>query len=167
LLWLVAAVVAAIAVFSLLVAEPSYEGRGLSAWLGDFPLTMDPAGNSALPFSSNEQAKIDRAAVAIRGMGARALPHLLRELRATDSALAYRYYTWKESLTKRRYNRYAFMRRSQAAFALGELGQTGSSVVPDLTRMCRDSSESHMVRHSAFLALEKIAPGSVQKADLQ
>jgi len=167
LLWLVFAI-AAIAALSLwLFAEPSYDGKRLSAWLEDFPLTMDAAGNNLLPFSGAQQAKVNKAAAAIRGMGVSAVPHLLRELHAKDSTLASRFYLWEGRLTKHYQYRWAFKRQSAAAFALGELGPLVSNTAPELTRICRDHTESDIVRQSAFLALQKIAPGTVQEADLK
>ena len=167
LLWLISAVAATVALFLWLFSEPSYDGRSLSAWLGDFPLTMDAAGNDLLPFSGDQQARIDRAAAAIKGMGVSAVPHLLRELRAKDSALGSPFYMWKDRLTKRDDHRWAFERQSAAAFALGELGPTVSNAVPELTRLYHDRTESDVVRHSAFLALQKIASETVQEADLK
>jgi hypothetical protein len=163
----VAAALFAVGCFVFLLwrpSEPSYEGRKLGAWLKDFPLAMDAAGNNLLPFSSEQQRCVARAGHAIHIMAWSAFPVLDVELQARDRR-------WDFELFRvfnrwHRYLRYeydytpAYVRRCRAISAVAELGAESSRFVPALTRMCEDTNESDVIRLHARLALQRVALGS-------
>lgn len=142
-------------------SQPSYQGRSLHAWLSDFPLAMDAAGNIMVPFPPEQQRKIERAGQAIRMMGDDALPVLESELRAKDNRLDFQ--LWSIFNRWHKYLRYeydyapAYVRRCRAISAVAELGSNVSRFVPTLKRIAEDTAENYIVRQQARVALERNA----------
>jgi hypothetical protein len=112
-------------------AEPTYQGRKLSSWLGDYN-----------PFSySDPDLKRPAADAAIRHIGTNAIPTYLRILRETDSPLKLRLY-WplklrlkrllqKQSLIEVDYNPPA-IKQHEVVLAFRQLKNRPESAIPSL-----------------------------------
>ena len=90
------------------------------------------------------------------------MPFLVKELDATDSAFQMK--LWEYSNKYYRFHRihfdytHAYLRRSHAITALGELGPTAIPTIAKLKRILDKPNEHHIVRNDAEIALTKIQP---------
>lgn len=126
-------------------AEPTYQGRKLSSWLGDYnPISY-----------SDPELKRPAADAAIRHIGTNAIPTYLRILRETDSPLKLKFY-WglklrlkrllqKQSLIEVDYNPPA-IKQHEVVLAFRQLKNRPESAIPFLIeiydRNLSDSSKS-------------------------
>jgi hypothetical protein len=128
-----------------LVREPSYQGKLLTAWLEEY--NRAEAMDKTRPVSE-----------AIRAMGDRTLPFLLRYLKKKDSSLKLKLFLLTE---KQRIIRFPPPRLdpylSPALLALKALGPTARPVIPELLRMF----ENRATAREGGLALFSIGPESI------
>ncbi len=142
--------------------EPTYHGRGLSAWLtqldsgnsqdtGEFESRMLPLQVWSLGLT----AKQEEAAKAIRQFGPNILPYLVGALTNTDSPrklklvrLLHRKAPFKFSIPL------ATDRKRQAVLALGILGAVAEPAIPQLVKALHDPD----VCYEATTALVAIGP---------
>ncbi len=143
-IFLVAAIAGA-AWLGFSLGEPRYQGKSLTAWLEGY----------------NQAEAMDKtrpASEAIRAMGDRALPFLLRYLKKKDSPLKLKLFLLAEKqhivgFPPPRLNPYL----SPSLMALKALGPTARPVIPQLLKMFEDSATSR----EGGLALFSIGPESI------
>jgi len=123
--------------------EPVYQGIALSTWLEGF--------------HSGEKETHDRAEEAVRQMGTKALPPLLKMLRANDSKLKLKLKEWaeKQSLFEVQFSS-AYDRRVRAVRGFEALGPVAEPAIPSLIELFKDEE----VAYGASAALIAIGPKS-------
>jgi RNA polymerase sigma factor (sigma-70 family) len=124
--------------------EPGYQGKRLSEWLRSFDKTP-LEWNSDLTIPANQAS-----AEAIVQMGSQAVPFLVRELRARDSAA-------NDSTP-------AYVRNRRAIQACLALGPTAKTAIPELTKRLAEHRISAMLRTSALAAMGPDAVPSLMAA---
>lgn len=127
-------------------AEPSYQGQPLSRWL-------EQVDSNRASATSSEQAK-----AAIRHIGTKALPTLIRMVQARDSALKQAVLKWsaKQTLIKFDFTP-AGTRRNQAQRGYEILGPEARTQVPALGQILTNDGLAG-VRQCAASALGWIGP---------
>ncbi len=123
--------------------EPEYQGRNLSAWVGDL---------------RNPSPEINTAAeLAIQRIGPKAVPCLLGMLRARDSAVK-RFCA--PLIERQRWIRIRFRNarliRSRALWGLGALGPAAADAVPAVAELLDDTLESYWAAET----LSRIGPAA-------
>ena len=142
--------------------EPVYEGRDLSAWTGE----LVELERRAPLVEANEQtkpardARHEKAVAAVRGIGVKALPHLLRWLRSSPVLTPLRdklqdlldeHTSWNLKLPERPDHRY------QAVVGFRALGSTAEPALLELRRLLRKPATCE----GAVFALGAIGPAAV------
>lgn len=126
--------------------EPGYQGRSLSGWLEEY----------------NRAGAMDKtraASEAIRAMGSRALPSLLNDLKAQDTAFKLKLLAW----AREGHIHWLPPPRAEppsvapALLALKDLGQTASPAIPQLERMFENPGTSRR----GGLGLFSIGPAAI------
>lgn len=135
-------------------AEPRYQGKRLSYWLGE--LTLGEVGPPALAISEFERTQRQAVAVeAIQRMGTNALPDLVKELGARDPrwlvAIAdlldiQDYVRWRPRMT--------FQRREAAYRAIAALGAVAEPAIPQISLLLTNPDTA--VREASIGTLGKI-----------
>lgn len=140
-----AALVASVVVIICGVREPEYQGRSLNVWARDLR-------------SGSPQARTN-ASLAIRQMGAKAVPFLVAELQARDSKLKIMVADFLEGRPEGQFHlRRDFERRSDAFQALQTLGPDGREAIPALAKMLDDPAESQMAAYTLYRAGPSAVP---------
>jgi hypothetical protein len=147
-------IVAALGGFAWLVLrqhEPTYEGKPLTVWLEGYDATKP---------NTPEWQKADEV---VRKVGTRAIPTLLRLLRANDSALIPRLTTWaqKHHLIRQTPHVLDFNRNFQAENGFRALGADAEDAVPVLIQIY-DEKISAWSQSGAASALGYIGPAANQ-----
>jgi hypothetical protein len=136
--------------------EPVYQGQPLSAWLERYP---DGFSNHSemIAFFQTEKPRVDSA---IRGIGPKAVPTLVRMLRAKDSMIWIKVIAFVEnhSQLKVKYTR-AEARHNRASFAFQALGPDATDAAPEVIKIYdRNISRSSFI--GAAHALAAIGPAA-------
>jgi hypothetical protein len=140
--------------------QPLYQGQPLSFWLDKYPAGFSPValgGDEMIDFLHNEKPTIDAA---IRGIGPKAVPTLMRMLRAKDSRvwIAVVDFIQKHLRLKVKYIP-AESRHFRAGLALQALGPGAKHAVPELIEIYnRNISDSSFF--GAAQALAAIGPAA-------
>jgi hypothetical protein len=126
LIGLVTGLLVGLAVFLWLRAGSlEYQGKSLAAWLDEPQPTI---------------LLSEEAVAAVAHVGARAVPVLLKRLRARDTALSIKLTDWARHQRFVKFNLIpAETRRSRAVAAFRVLGPTAATAIPDLILMLEDS----------------------------
>jgi hypothetical protein len=142
--------------------EPSYQGKGLSAWI-----EQDVKYFPAKP-NSPDRAKRDEAEAAIRQMGTNTLPTLLKMVRAKDSPLKANLLLWssKQSVIKFHF-RSASDYHAWSTYGFGALGPIAKPAVPALVDALQDKDDEVCATAANCLACigreaKEAAPALVQ-----
>lgn len=157
---------ALVAILHSVSREPSYQGKSLSDWLGDV---------------GRGPGKTAEAEQAIRAIGSRALPRLLKMIKSKDSAAKRRALDLaaKQGLVDVHSKGWvhagqgrvlpqsppllavelmsAEERRDKAAFAMTVLGRTAASAIPELTKLLSDPE----ILPQAVKALSGVGPEAI------
>lgn len=136
--------------------EPVYQGQPLSAWLERYPGSFSSA-HQMIDFLQTEKPRVDTA---IRGIGPKAVPTLLRMLRAKDSKIWIKVidFVANHSRLKVKYTP-AETRHMRAGFAFQALGPDAKDAVPELIKIYdRNISRSSFI--GAAHALAAIGPAA-------
>ena len=150
---IIVVVIIAVAVFfgwRLFFAEPAYQGKPLSAWVRQF-------GTNSFGMGSKSSA--DEAERAIQHIGTDALPYLLRQIGASDTALKKKLratvpQSWHDRLELR--DRSQEIRRlgARGIYALGtNAAPAGKALIEIATRHPDEDA-----RYIAVFGLRKLAP---------
>src|ERR1051326_8396296 len=173
---------AGFALASILDPEPEFHGKPLSKWLEavttDVRLDerlfrarkiMEKEGTNASLYvieSLSELEKLDlgkppehEALFAIRQIGAKALPKLIRDLKAKDSRLKLKIaqYLQREFAIDLRLHR-ADANKSRAVTGFWILGTQAKSAIPSLTKLIKSGGETAIL---AMFALPYLGPDSL------
>ena len=142
--------------FLFWTAEPSASGHSLSYWLD----VIDKPHRHGPPHSGQEQEQVRLAAAAFQKMGARAVPTLLRMMRATNSSLrtnlivlAGKQHVFNFHLM------YAGDMNYEAWHGFGMLGTNAYSAVPGLVDIY-ERNLSGMSRKCSAYSLEGMGPAA-------
>src|ERR1044071_1810827 len=127
----------------LLVPGPTYRGKTVGVWLEGWSFTPRPSPRAVTPTEWVANRKAIREA--IRAMGPAAVPPLLSMLRARDSSLKLRFvktraFKWLVSQKILHDFEADSVRNCSAADALGLLGPSASTAVPELIKMFEQDS---------------------------
>jgi hypothetical protein len=142
--------------------EPWYEGKPLSYWLDDLPITFAgsfPDGNQIL--RSWDAAKAENA---VKELGPRSLPTVVKRLRLKQTSVAGLKYTLQYRAAGLHLCRYPDftseprMRRGQAVTALVLLGDTAKPVLPQVLALAKTDPDPG-VRASALEVVRRLSPG--------
>lgn len=140
-----AMILAAFACCLLAPLEPVHQGRRLAAWLQDF--------DSASP------QRRDRAAEAVRQMGAAVVPSLVEILRQRDSGFKVALGKWMNAVVPvQLYFRPAGERHRQAIQACRALGPAGRPAIPELIALLNDAESSSAAAHALAVIDLRIFP---------
>jgi hypothetical protein len=136
-------------IWLLVPAEPRYQGKRLSVWLRSLDRSPMQFHASGLVVDTNHPA-----AQAILHMGSEAVPFLIRELRARDSAAKIKLMELlrKQSLVPIELTP-AFVRQRGAIEACFALGPTAKAAIPELTERLSESRISQTTRTFALAAM--------------
>lgn len=137
------------ALYAFMALEPSYQGQSLSEWLSNLD-------------SFAERSKYEQAELAIQNIGTNAIPHLLHQLEARDSALQKKlfYLSLKQHWIKFHFvneNR----RHQRAIFALKALGTNATPALPALIAWVEGKDVNHQdfaTRLRAMAVLRELGP---------
>ena len=127
--------------------EPPYQGRSLVEWMDDY--------GRASASASDVEMEISRQAV--KQIGTNAIPFLLKELSAKDTALQERLKLWLQRQPLVQFHfKYAWEHRLQGLEGFAILEQDASCAVPDLVELSRDNDAD--IRRGALNVLCIIKP---------
>lgn len=145
-------IVGAVVFWALRSSEPSYQGKGLNAWLRDFDKPFETT------FLVSFQDMPEDALEAVRQLGTDSLPTLLTQIQAKDSpAVGKLYDLWdKQSVIKFRPTP-AVVKQRRASIALAALGPKALPALPRLEKML---GNEHTLR-PASLAIAYMGPEGV------
>lgn len=133
-------------------SDPRLRGKSLGAWLDQYYEASIGPGRS----SAEGRQRREEAGLAVKEMGANALPALLARVRARDSSAYKRLVALarKQSLVKIGLRGERLRNRADWGFAI--LGPVGKPAVPELTSLLRNDDPE--VRQSAARCLGHIGP---------
>lgn len=142
--------------------EPVYEGRDLSAWLGELVdlAGHDPSVEGNEPGRRAWEVRHDKAVSAVRCIGAKALPHLVRWLRTAPGPTPLRD-KLDELLDKQSVVKISLAQRPDHTFQAIEgfraLGSAAEPALPELRRLLHNPATFA----GAVFALRAIGPAAV------
>src|SRR6185295_9058712 len=114
--------------------EPSYRGKGLTAWLDDLASTPEPDSQGRRPNEEGQPRVLsDEATAAIQHFGPAIVPWLMNDLRARDSQIKIKFaeYVALQSMVRYDYKP-AVVRRLGATIACRVLGPAAKPAMADL-----------------------------------
>ena len=136
--------------------EPAYGGHSLSEWVAD--------ANSSIQITNDlPDSRYSRAETAVRAIGPKAIPHLLRMLSAKETAFGEaRRELWNQWAGRRHGAPSPWQLQHRGFIGLQMLGPAAAPALPRIIGML----EREPNRMDLWFILEKIGPGSVVAAPL-
>lgn len=133
-----------------ILREPVYGGHSLSEWLAD--------GNSSRQVTNNlQESRFSRAEAAVRAIGPKAIPHLLRMLSAKESSLGeLRRDLWNEWASQRYHAPSPWQQQHRGFVGLQMLGPAAAPALPKIIGMLERGPN----RMELWFLLESIGPSS-------